>query len=109
MTFEEFQAAKKTDLKEKANECFRKYGDPNIGGLDKPALLLEAQFYMNEMERRHQTWISWRDLILEVVIIVLIGAEIWLGNKQDTVLGQLQSSGAATAATLAALKEPPCR
>jgi hypothetical protein len=104
MTFNDFERAKKRDLKEKANDCFRKYYDPNTGGLDKPALLLEAQFYMSEMDRRHQTWISWRDLILEIAVIVLIGIEIWLGSKQDAVLNQLQSSTAATASTLATLQ-----
>jgi hypothetical protein len=104
MTFHDFERAKKRDLKERANDCFRKYYDPNTGGLDKPALLLEAQFYMNEMDRRHQTWIGWRDLVLEIAVIVLIGVEIWLGSKQDAVLTQLQSSTAATASTLASLQ-----
>src|SRR5260370_40774640 len=104
MTFNDFERANKRDLEEKANDCFRKYYDANTGGLDKPALLLEAQFYMNEMDRRHQTWISRRDLMLEMAVIVLIGAEILLGGKQDEVLTQLQSSTAATPFTLASLQ-----
>ncbi len=104
MTFNDFERANKRDLEEKANDCFRKYYDANTGGLDKPALLLEAQFYMNEMDRRHQTWISRRDLMLEMAVIVLIGVEILLGGKQDAVLTQLQSSTAATASTLASLQ-----
>jgi hypothetical protein len=98
MTIDEFEKAKRRDLKARANECLAKYED--AGGLDKPYLLLEAQLYMQELDRRHDSWISYRDLILEVVVILLIGWEIWFGSKQDDVLTRLQESTAATTTAL---------
>ncbi len=79
------------------------------------AKLMEAQFYMSELDRRHDSWISLRDLILEIVVIVLIGGEIWLAwkqgkdedtlmDKQNAVLANLQTSSSATANTLGKLE-----
>lgn len=39
-------------------------------------MLLEAQFYMQELERRDSERISKRDLRLELIVIALIGLEI---------------------------------
>lgn len=83
--------------------------------IDKTALLLQAQFYMRELEERANSWVSIRDLVLEIVIIVLIGWEIYLGYQQghqfsdaftkvQSTLSGLQTSSAATANTLTALQ-----
>src|SRR5437764_7667331 len=115
MHFEEFEKASMQELKREAKSCFGRYKDVNTGGLDKPALLLEAQFYMNEMERRHDSWIALRDLLLEIVVILLIGWEIWMSYRgerlqtkdfdaESVVFQNLENSSAATAATLTSLR-----
>lgn len=75
-----------------------------IGGpLDQGPILSEAQFYIDEIERRageaerkRQGWITTRDLILELVVIFLIGAEIYFGitggNQQLAVMKTLSAS-----------------
>jgi hypothetical protein len=100
MEFEEFEKAKLRDLKREAKERFTEYKDPRTGELDRPALLLEAQFYMNEMDRRHDNWIAWRDFILEVIVIGLIGMEILLGDQQTKILQNLSTSSSATVKVL---------
>jgi hypothetical protein len=55
---------------------------------------------MQEMDRRHDSWIAWRDLVLELAVIGLIGWEIYLGTQEDKVLTQLQDGSNATAAAL---------
>jgi len=107
MRFEEFEKARLTDLKREAKSRFGEYKDSNTGGMEKPALLLEAQFYMNEMDRRHDNWIARRDLILEVIVIVLIGMEIVLGwcqgkviDKQTKILQDVSASSLATVKVL---------
>jgi hypothetical protein len=81
-----------------------------------PAYLAKAQFYMRELEHRHDSWISLRDLILEIVVILLIGGEIILGYCQgrdaakasaleQQVLTNLQKSSAATVSTLQSLQK----
>jgi hypothetical protein len=107
MRFEEFEKAKLKDLKREAKNRFSEYKDPITGGMDKPALLLEAQFYMTEMDRRHDNWIAWRDFVLEVVVIALIGIEIWVGvgqgkvvDQQTKILRDLLTSSSATTKVL---------
>jgi hypothetical protein len=111
MRFEEFEKAKLKHLRREAKSCFSRYQDPNTGGLDKPALLLEAQLYMNEMDRRHGSYIAWRALALEMIVIALIGWEIVMGYRaerlqttnfdaEQVVFENLQQSSAATAQTL---------
>jgi hypothetical protein len=78
------------------------------GGMDRPALLLEAQIYLREVDRRGETWIARRDLWLEVIVIVLIIAEIgiaaWEGKQQDKILGDMNKNVAATATTIGQLQ-----
>ena len=107
MRVEEFERTTKKQLREKANDCFARLD--TAGGLDRPAILAEAQFYIQEIDRRYESWISWRDLILEIVVIVLIGLELYFGitegNKQAIILDQVNSSTAATAATTKSLQQ----
>jgi hypothetical protein len=107
MTFEEYEKASKGVLRAQAKECFDQANqNPSWGGA--PTLLLQAQFYMQELDRRHDSFISLRDLILEIIVISLIGGEIWLGLRQGTdegllmdrqnkILANLDKSTAATA------------
>lgn len=107
MKTEEFENAKEKDLRRKANECFEKLD--NSGSHEKPALLIEAQFYMDEIERRKQDSIAMRDLILELVVIALIALELYFGitggNQQLDVLQKLNKSATETASTLTTLSE----
>lgn len=103
MTFEEFEKEKAKGLKKAAKNCFEKASDAD-SAVATTTWFLEAQFYMQELDRRNDSWIAWRDSILEVVVIALIGWEIYMGYQQDTVLKQLESSASATAGTLQALQ-----
>jgi hypothetical protein len=105
MTFEEFEKAGSKQLRAWAKGCFDRAKDNNTGEGTRIPLLLEAQFYMAERDRRHDNFIAWRDLILEVIVIFLIGWEIVVGGKQERVLQNLQSSSSATASTLSALQQ----
>ncbi len=109
MRFEEFEKAKLTDLTREAKSRFSEYQDPTTGGLDKPALLLEAQFYMTEMDRRHDNSIARRDLVLELIVIGLIGMEIVLGWSQGKVIDKqakiLQDVSASSSATVKVLQD----
>ena len=86
MTFEEFEKAKPRELRAKAKSYFEAAQAPGHTGERVTSFLLEAQFYMGEIDRRHDSWISLRDLVLEIVVILLIGWEIFEGNKQASVL-----------------------
>jgi hypothetical protein len=120
MTLEEFERTTEQELRQKANECFAKSETAGTG--DKPYLYLEAQFYIGEIERRHHSKegkqdrrTALRDFVLEIVVILLIGGEIWLAykqgkdedllmDKQNGVLQKLEDSSSATAGTLTALE-----
>jgi hypothetical protein len=83
--------------------------------------LLEAQFYMselnrqqgeldrqeNERERKHVRWVERRDFVLEMVVIVLIGVEIvvgmYEGNAQAKTLQAVQASAKQTANMMTAI------
>jgi hypothetical protein len=113
MRVEEFEKLTKKQLRSKANVCFATAAPS--GELVRTALLTEARFYMDELNRRADSRVSLRDLILEIVVILLIGGEIGLGvyegkqqavafNKMQGVLSSLQTSSEATAKTLTALQ-----
>jgi hypothetical protein len=104
MTYEQYEKAKKRELKAEAKKCFDIAQHPATLNEYQAAKLLEAQFYMQELDRRHDSWISWRDFVLEAIVIALIGCEIVLGSKQDAVLNNLEKSASATAGTLQALQ-----
>lgn len=66
---------------------------------EKANYWVEAQFFINEIERREQARerkkqriIGWRDFILEVIVILLIAIEIYEGGQQTTVLTGLKTS-----------------
>ena len=105
MNTEEFEKATEKDLRRNANECFDKLRDG--GSQEHPALLLSAQFYMDEIERREHDRVARRDLVLELVVILLIGLELYFGitggNAQVDVLRKLEASAGHTAAAVETL------
>ncbi|HUO36243.1 MAG TPA: hypothetical protein VMU43_14740 [Candidatus Acidoferrum sp.] len=108
MRVEEFERLSRKLVRFRANEAFdaaEKFGIQNT------SKLLEAQFYMRELEHRYDSRISIRDFILEIVVILLIGWEIGLGYQQERqqrqafnaqlqVLENLQKSTDTTANSL---------
>jgi hypothetical protein len=78
MTFEEFEIATNQDLTGETKRCFDRYNNSTTGSSDKPAWLLEAQFYMQELGRREDSRVARRDFWMEVAVIFLIGVEIVL-------------------------------
>jgi hypothetical protein len=103
MPLENFEKLTRAELKQKLNELFAAMKTRN--NVLRPSLLLEAQFYMQELDRRHDSWISLRDLILELVIIALIGWEVHEGNRQFDLLGAMNRNTAATVAAMNNLRQ----
>ncbi len=107
MNTADFEKATEIELRRKANECLNRLDDS--GSHEKPSLLIEAQFYIGEIERRKQDKIANRDLFLELVVIVLIALELYFGitggNQQLGVLQKLDTSSGETAAALGTLAE----
>jgi hypothetical protein len=114
MTFEEYEKATPSVLRAQAEACFdRANNNPSWGG--SPTLLLQAQFYMQELDRRDDNRVKRRDFWLEIAVIVLILGEIILSvygirlaikedkdedammSRQNTILSNLQTSTQATA------------
>jgi hypothetical protein len=103
----------KTELKQAVADCFE-YG-PETSPVDRLAILQEAEFYTRELDRRSDSWVAFRDLILEIVVIGLIGWEIYMGyrqaadhaaefGQQQQIFQNLESSSKATANTMTALE-----
>ncbi len=110
MTFDQFEKASKRDLREKAKECFEKSQDETVNPMIRSGYILEAQLYTTELERRQSSRIALRDLLLELVVIALIGWEIYMSygddklmNKQNGILSGLQQSTSDTASTIKGL------
>jgi hypothetical protein len=107
MNTEEFEKATEKDLRRKANDSFDKLKDS--GSQEWPALLLSAQFYMDEIERREHDRVAKRDLLLELVVILLIGLELYFGitggNAQLDVLQKLNASASQTATAVGVVAE----
>jgi hypothetical protein len=108
MTFEEFEKADKAKLMAEAKKSFDISQDPRSDNTWQVAKLIEAQIYMTEIDRKSSSRIALRDLILEVVVIILIGVEIVLAikqgddqqvfmGKQNSILTNLQQSSSDTA------------
>jgi hypothetical protein len=74
MTYQEFGNASRDDLVKEVDQCF--LNAHLAGGLDKPAYLLQAQFFMQELDRRHDSKWIWVSFVCELVIIALIVGEI---------------------------------
>jgi hypothetical protein len=112
ITLQEIENMSRKELKQAIRACFE-YA-PETSPVDRLAVLQEAQFYSRELERRSDSWVSWRDLLLEVVVIGLIGWEIHMGYSQQTHQDQafekekaiwehMDTSTKATADTLTSL------
>ena len=112
LSVEELEKLSKKELRKRANEFFSLLD--NCGYEQEPAVLAKAQFYLRQLEHRWDSWVSTRDLILELVVIALIGGEIYMGvrqerqqmqnfNAQQAVLQNLQTSSQATAEKLTSL------
>lgn len=126
MTFEEFEKADVRKLRKHAMNGFDGAMLQHTHGDFKAASLLEAQFHLQEIDRRESTRIGRRDFWMEVVVIGLIGIEIILAivlaivasreqsrdvkeqlaafGKMQDVLTNLQESSKATASTLTTLE-----
>jgi hypothetical protein len=113
MNLSKFEKLTKEELRRRADECFAK--SKQVSGEAHIGTLLEAQFYTTELDRRHDSRIARRDLLLEIIVIVLIGAEIYMSIRaetlqrrnfadEQTIFQNLQRSSAATADTLESLK-----
>jgi hypothetical protein len=86
MTFEEFQNAAAETLLAEAKTCFdtsKNFPAPWAG---RAPLVLEAQFYMAELDRREAALeraesrrIATRDFRMELIVIFLIGLELVMG------------------------------
>jgi hypothetical protein len=107
MRTEEFKKKTEEQLRDMADDCFARLDSVQV--TEKPGLLLQAQFYLSEIDKRHDEKIGRRDLILELIIIALIVGELVVGfvegNNQATILSNLQKSSAATAAASQAQSE----
>ena len=114
MTFADFEKATPAVLREQARQCFDRANEAQTATEFQVAKLIEAQFYMSEMDRRAGSRIGLRDLLLEIVVILLIGGEIGLAvkqgkdedilmDKQNGILTSLQTSTADNAASIKAL------
>ncbi len=101
MNLDELSQMSVEELRRTANE--RLGALDGAGMLDRGPILSEAQFYIDEIERRSaeserrkQSRVGVRDLILELVVIILIGLELYFGivggNKQLAVLQTLKTS-----------------
>jgi len=102
MRVKEIENLSRKELRQRADDAFAKADEKGL------SYLMEAQFYMRELEHRHDSWVSIRDLILEIVVIGLILAEIVEGNAQakliaaqTQILQNLQNSTKSTADSLA--------
>jgi hypothetical protein len=112
MRVEEVEKLSKKELRSRANACF---ANAEVPGYERGPLLFEAQFYMRELEHRADSRVSIRDLILEIIVIALIGWEIYMGYRQEAnqaaqfgsqqkIFQNLEKSSEATAGTLTALQ-----
>jgi hypothetical protein len=87
-----------------------------INDAEKTKLLLEAQSYLSEIDRREDAKVSTRDFGLEVAVIGLIVLEVLVDfwglhkeamefDRQQAVLINLEKSSEATANTMVALQK----
>jgi hypothetical protein len=110
MKTEEFENATEKNLRLKANECFERLAES--GTHERPALLLEAKFYLDEIEHRKQDKVASRDfkmellaIGLEIIVILLIGLELVDGSQQSKALEATAQSASATAASVSSLQK----
>lgn len=107
LTVKELEKLSRRQLRARADEVFQ---DAETRG---PGYLIGAQFYIGELERRADSRTSIRDLILEILVICLIGGELYMSHQQsvqqDTqfkeqqiVLGNMEKSSRETLAAITA-------
>jgi hypothetical protein len=95
MRVNELESLTLNQLKAGADSCFR---DASVNDRDLVNIehLLKAQVYLSEIAHRYDAKIARRDLILEIVVIVLIAAEIgiaWMeGRSQSKALDAMAGS-----------------
>jgi len=101
MTLPELEALTVTELRAHTSYALDHYF--NMRGIDSHAHLIEAQFYMRELEQRDSEKIANRDYRMELGIMALILVEIiiaifgiWLGFKEAKE--QIAASQTETAA-----------
>jgi hypothetical protein len=96
MKLEDLSRMRVPELRQRASEVLAQLEGDGVGKLDQGPILSEAQFYIDEIERRNQSRTARRDLILEIVVIVLIGLELYFGitggNQQLAVLQKMDKS-----------------
>jgi hypothetical protein len=106
MRVKEFKDKTDEELLQMADDCFALV--ESQGGVQQSAHLLKAQFYMNEVDRRHDGKIARRDFKMELWVIALILLEVLIGiggtifgiaegNKQAAILDKMNTSTGATA------------
>jgi hypothetical protein len=123
MNIDELSKMNENELYARANGHLESMDSDTGDDIEKERHLLQAQFYLAEIERRKQTRegieserIAVRDYKLELWVIGLIGAELllafvgivvgWIeGSKQMDVLDKLNKSSAETAVTLTAVRQ----
>jgi hypothetical protein len=119
MNIEQLSTMTDSELRVRANAHLEHLDSETESNMTKEHHVAQAQIYLTELDRREQAQervkaarIAKRDFWLEIAVIVLIGAELviafmgYLGeNKQMDVLDKLNKSGAATAATLTAVRQ----
>jgi hypothetical protein len=119
MNLEELSTMTDNELHARASAHLENMDSEAGDDVEKQRHLSQAQFYLSELDRREQASersdskrIARRDFWLEITVIVLIGAELVIalmgyreGDRQIAILGKLNQSSAATAATLTAVRE----
>jgi hypothetical protein len=109
MTLEEAEKLSKKALKRKVNESLALAETRGVE--ERPGHVADAEFYMRILEDRRDTRVSRRDLILEIIVIGLIGWEIYMSYRaerlqsqnfdtEEKVFTNLEANSAMTAKTL---------
>jgi hypothetical protein len=115
VTVEQIRRLKKKELRIRANEQLALVDTASAD--DRELHIHKADLFVRELERRRDywSWVSWRDLVLEIIVICLIGWEIRLSYQQDTqqsknftaqqgVLGTMDTSASKTASAMTTLQ-----
>ncbi len=110
LTVKEIGKLSRRELQARADESFA------LADEKGPAYLMQAQFYVRELEHRRDSWVSRRDLFLEIVVIILIAGELYMSHRQSiqqdtqfkeqqTVLGNMEKSSKETLGALVAERQ----
>jgi len=115
VTVEELRKLSKKALRVRANEQLALVDTANADSRDLH--IHNADLFVRELERRRDywSWVSLRDLILEIIVIGLIGWEIGLSYQQEKqqsanfsdqqrVLGTMDTSASKTATAMTTLQ-----